>query len=106
MFWNRLINKGFGRGLIAIFSILICIVVFFPGCGRKAPPVPPDQARPPAVDDLSSSIDEERPLKNAQFCSSSRKAKILTGGIYRIFRGLKFEPDTGIGQKGAFCKGL
>ena len=23
-----------------------------------------------------------RPLKNAQFCSSSRKAKILTGGIY------------------------
>ena len=57
MFWNRLINKGFGRGLIAIFSILICIVVFFPGCGRKAPPVPPGQARPPAVDDLSSSID-------------------------------------------------
>jgi len=24
----------------------------------------------------------ERPLKNVQFCSSSRKAKILTGGIY------------------------
>jgi hypothetical protein len=52
-----------------------------------------------------------RPLKKAQFCSSSRKAKILTGGIYLIFRGLKFEPDAdtlvkhqrSIGQKGAFC---
>lgn len=50
-------NKGFVRGLIAIFSILLCIVVF--GCGRKAPPVPPGQVRPPAVDDLSSSIDED-----------------------------------------------
>ncbi len=47
-----------------------------------------------------------RALKNAQFCSSSRKAQILTGGIYLIFRGLKFEPDAVIGQKGAFCKAL
>ncbi len=47
-----------------------------------------------------------RPLKNANFCSSSRKAKILTTGIPGVFRGLKFEPDTEIGQKGAFCKGL
>jgi hypothetical protein len=47
-----------------------------------------------------------RPLENAHFCSSSRKAKILTAGIHRVFRGLKFEPDAEIGQKGAFCKGL
>jgi hypothetical protein len=55
-----------------------------------------------------------RPLKNGQFCSRSRKAKILTTGIYLIFRGLKFEPrrwrdvppDAEIGQKGAFFKGL
>ena len=47
-----------------------------------------------------------RPLQNAQFCSSSRKAKILTTGIHLVFCGLKFEPDTEIGQKGAFCKGL
>jgi len=26
-----------------------------------------------------------RPLKNAQFCSSSRQAKILTTGIHRVF---------------------
>jgi hypothetical protein len=47
-----------------------------------------------------------KPLKNVQFCSSSRKAKILTTGIYLIFRGLKFEPDVEIGQKGAFFKGF
>jgi hypothetical protein len=47
-----------------------------------------------------------RPLKNAQFCSISRKAIILTTGIHGVFRGLKFEPDAEIGQKGAFCDGL
>jgi hypothetical protein len=40
------------------------------------------------------SSDRLRPLKNAQFCSSSRKAKILTTGIHLVFRGLKFEPDV------------
>jgi hypothetical protein len=49
---------------------------------------------------------KKRPLKNAQFCSRSRKAKILATGIPRVFRGLEFEPDTEIGQKGAFFKGL
>jgi len=48
----------------------------------------------------------QRPLKNAYFCSSSRKAKILTTGIHRVFRGLKFELDAEIGQKEAFFKGL
>ena len=28
------------------------------------------------------------------------------GYIHVVFRGLKFEPDAEIGQKGAFCKGL
>lgn len=55
MFWSMLMNKNFSRSLITILSILLCIVVF--GCGKKAPPVPPGQARPPVVDDLSSSID-------------------------------------------------
>jgi len=51
-----------------------------------------------------------RPFKNAQFCSSSRKAKILTIGIHGVFRGLKFEPDAEIGQisadfeRGCFSK--
>ena len=29
-----------------------------------------------------------------------------THGIHGVFRGLKFEPDAEIGQKGAFCKDL
>jgi len=41
-------------------------------------------------------------FQNIQFCPSSRKAKILTTGIQGVFRGLKFEPDAEIGQKGAF----
>ena len=45
-------------------------------------------------------------LKNGNFCSSSRKAKISTTGIYGIFRGLKFEPGAEIGQKVPFYKGL
>ena len=41
-------------------------------------------------------------FQNAQFCRRSRKAKILTTGVYVIFRGLKFESDAEIGQKGVF----
>jgi hypothetical protein len=41
-------------------------------------------------------------FQNVQFCPRSRKAKILTTGIPGVFRGLKFEPDAEIGQKGAF----
>jgi hypothetical protein len=49
----------------------------------------------------------KRPLKNGNFCSSSRNAKILiTGILWNISRiypppnlgGLKFEPDAEIGQ--------
>ena len=47
-----------------------------------------------------------RRLKNVQFFSSSRKTMILTTGIPGVFRGLKSESDTEIGQKGTFFKGL
>ena len=47
-----------------------------------------------------------RTLKNVQFCSRSRKTKILTTGIHLVFRGLKFESDAEIGQKGMFLKAL
>jgi hypothetical protein len=45
-------------------------------------------------------------LKNVQFCSRPRKIKILTTGIHEVVRGLKFETDAEIEQKGAFFKGL
>jgi hypothetical protein len=41
-------------------------------------------------------------FQNVQFCPRSRMAKILTADIPGVFRGLKFEPDAEIGQKGAF----
>jgi hypothetical protein len=47
-----------------------------------------------------------RLLKIVQFCSSPRQVKILTTDIHLVFRGLKFEPNTGIGQNGVFFKGL
>jgi caffeoyl-CoA O-methyltransferase len=45
-------------------------------------------------------------LKNVLFCSRSRKTKILSTGIPLVFRGLKFESDAEIGEKGAFFKAL
>jgi len=63
-------------------------------------------------------LQEGRPLKNVQFCSRPRKEKILTtpekyaphftgqAGIQGVFRGLKFESDSGIGQKRTLFKGL
>jgi hypothetical protein len=77
---------------------------------------------------MSQLSHEWRPLKNTQFCSRSRKARILTTGIPVVFRGLEFESDAAcpvilsrrsimneggslgqrrkIGQKGVFFKGL
>jgi hypothetical protein len=43
--------------------------------------------------------------KMSNFCSISRKAIILTVDIHVVFRGLKFEPDTEIGQKEPFMDG-
>ena len=37
-----------------------------------------------------------RPLQNTRWCSRSRNAKILTGVIRIVFRGLKSEPDAEI----------
>ena len=55
-----------------------------------------------------------RSLKNVQFYSRSRKTIILTlpisigtgRNIPVVFRGLEFEPDAEIGQKGVFFRGL
>ena len=87
----------------------------------------------PGFSFLTGEILHERPLKDAQFCFSSslrsasyarqaRRAKIspiggtsrlfdsfrwvVTGGIHRVFRGLKFESNAVMEQKGVFFKGL
>ena len=70
-------NKIFSRSLITIFSILLCTAVFPLGCGRKAPPVPPGQAKPPVVDDLSSSIDED--MLELAWTIPDEKGKVASG---------------------------
>ena len=54
---NLKLYKGFSKDLILQSSILITLVLSLSGCGRKAPPIPPSQIQPPAVNDLSASID-------------------------------------------------
>ena len=68
-------NKNFRRSLVTIFSILLCIIVF--GCGRKAAPVPPGQVSPPAVDDLSSSIDGD--ILELAWTIPDERGKIVSG---------------------------
>ena len=55
---RKKLYKNFDTHLILPFSILIIFVLLVLGCGKKAPPVPPHQAKPPTVDDLRASIDE------------------------------------------------
>ncbi len=53
---NLKLYKGVSKGLILQFSILIAFALFFSCCGKKAPPMPPRQIQPPAVNDLRASI--------------------------------------------------
>jgi hypothetical protein len=55
---RKKLYKNFNTHLILPFSILIIFVFLVLGCGKKATPVPPRQAKPPAVNDLRASIDE------------------------------------------------
>jgi len=48
---------------------------------------------------------DKKPLKNAHFCSRKEGENFNHKNIFSILR-IKFEPDTEIGPKGAFCKGL
>ena len=54
---RKKLYKNFNTHLILQLSILSVFVLFVSGCGKKAPPVPPRQKKPPAVNDLSASID-------------------------------------------------
>jgi hypothetical protein len=54
---NLKLYKGFSKDLILQSSILITFVLSLSVCGKKAPPIPPSQIQPPAVNDLSASID-------------------------------------------------
>jgi len=58
---RKRLYKNFDMHLILHLSILIIFVLVVLGCGKKAPPVPPHQAKPPAVNELRASIDASTP---------------------------------------------
>ena len=60
---GKKLYKNFNTHFIVHFSILIIFVLLVVGCGKKAPPVPPRQAKPPTVNDLRASIDGGGTLK-------------------------------------------
>ncbi len=54
---NLRLYKDFSKSLLLQSSVLIISALFLFDCGKKAPPIPPSQIQPPAVNDLSASID-------------------------------------------------
>jgi len=60
---RKKLYKNFNTHFIVHFSILIIFVLLVVGCGKKGPPMPPRQAKPPTVNDLRASIDEGGTLK-------------------------------------------
>ena len=53
---NLKLYRDFSKSLLLQSSVLIIFALFLSGCGRKAPPIPPRQTQPPAVNDLSAII--------------------------------------------------
>jgi len=54
---RKRLYKNFNTHLISHFLILIIFFLLVLGCGKKAPPVPPHQAKPQTINDLRSTID-------------------------------------------------
>jgi hypothetical protein len=71
-FYNNL-NTHF----IVRFSIFIIFLLLVLGCGKKAPPVPPRQAKPPTVNDLRASIDES--ILKLTWAIPKEKGRIISG---------------------------
>jgi len=50
--------KNFKKGLIFTISIVILLIFFCSGCGRKAPPRPPGKEKLSAANDFKQSLHE------------------------------------------------
>jgi len=76
------------RSIIARILIIVAFSIFLSGCGKKAPPKPPHQQKPPVVDDLSYSLDEDNLKLTWTIPEVKRKVKSDLGGFY-VFRSKK-----------------
>ena len=84
------------RSIFVQILIIVAFSIFLSGCGKKAPPKPPRQEKPPVVDDLSYSLDGDNLKLTWTIPEVKRKVKSGLGGFY-VFRSKKSvsvsEPD-------------
>jgi len=76
------------RSIIVQILIIAAFSIFLSGCGKKAPPKPPEQKEPPAVDDLSPNIDGNKLKLTWTIPEVKGKVKSGLGGFY-VFRSKK-----------------
>ncbi len=76
------------RSIIVQILIIVAFSIFLSGCGKKAPPKPPRQEKPPVVDDLSYSLDGAKFKLSWTIPEVKRKVKSGLGGFY-VFRSKK-----------------
>ena len=72
----------------SLIPLIIILVFLLPGCGKKAPPVPPRQKPVPAVSDLKYSIDGDILTLTWTIPKGKEKAKTAFNGfiVYRSKR--------------------
>jgi hypothetical protein len=76
------------RSIIVQILIIVAFSIILSGCGKKAPPKPPRQEKPPVVDDLSYSLDGNKLKLTWTIPEVKRKVKSGLGGFY-VFRSKK-----------------
>jgi len=90
---RKKLYKNFDTYLILPFSILIIFVLLVLGCGKKAPPVPPRQAKPPTVNDLRASIDGG--ILKLTWTIPKEKGRIISDlSGFIVYRSKMLHPDS------------
>lgn len=78
----------------SLIPVIIIFVFLLPGCGKKAPPVPPQQKSVPAVSDLKHSIDSDMLTLTWTIPKGKEKEKTVPDGfiVYRYKRPISDSP--------------
>ncbi|MBW2607508.1 MAG: hypothetical protein JRD05_07695 [Deltaproteobacteria bacterium] len=78
----------------SLIPLIIILVFLLPGCGKKAPPIPPRQKPVPAVSDLKYSIDGDILTLAWTIPKGKEKAKTAPDGfiVYRSKRPISDSP--------------
>ncbi len=78
----------------SLIPLTIILVFLLPGCGKKAPPIPPRQKPVPAVSDLKYNIDGEILTLTWTIPKGKEKVETATDGfiVYRYKRPISDSP--------------